>query len=61
MALSTPHVTATASVDGAPPGEAHSVVRHVVVVFDGTRTARVYVGATPCTLDLVTHAMKCGQ
>jgi hypothetical protein len=42
-------------------GAARPFERHVVITFDGTRSARVFVGATPCTLDLVTRAMSCGR
>lgn len=42
-------------------GEARPFERHVVVTFDGTRSARVFVGARPCTLDLVTREMSCAR
>ena len=33
--------------------------RHVVVTFNGTRTASVVVGTTACSLDLVTRKLTC--
>ena len=36
-----------------------SGTRHVVVAFNGTRTASVTVGSTACRLDLVTRKISC--
>ena len=33
--------------------------RHVVITFNGTRTASVVVDTTPCALDLVTRKLTC--
>ena len=36
-----------------------SGTRHVVIAFNGTRTASVTVGSTACSLDLVTRKLTC--
>lgn len=57
----TQDIVASAGVVGAPANQMRSMARHVVVTFDGTQTARVLVGATPCTLDLATRATSCAK
>ena len=54
------HDVAIMSVrDDATGSSTRSVTRHVVVTFNGTQTAAVLVGTTPCTLDLVTRKLTC--
>ena len=57
----THDVTLTSQFEGATGSNARTATRHVVVTFDGTRTAKMTVGTTSCTLDLVTRAVSCGQ
>lgn len=55
----THDVTVTSAFDGAAGSTSRTGTRHVVVTFDGTRTASVVVGTTTCTLDLPTRVVSC--
>lgn len=55
----THDLTVTSVFEGASGNTSRTATRHVVVTFDGTRTAKMLVGITQCTLDLVTHAVSC--
>jgi hypothetical protein len=55
----THDVTVIANVPDGTEETNRRGFRHVVVTFNGTRTASVLVGDKPCTLDLVTRRMSC--
>ena len=57
----THDVTISSAFDGAAGSTGRTATRHVVVTFDGTRTAQMTVGTTHCTVDLVTRVVSCGQ
>lgn len=57
----THDVAITSVLDGSSGSTSRSATRHVVVTFDGTRTASMVVGTTQCTLDLVTRAVSCAK
>ena len=57
----THDVAITSTLDGGSGSTSRSATRHVVVTFDGTRTASMVVGTTQCTLDLVTRAVSCAK
>jgi hypothetical protein len=52
-------VTVSETTPNGTEATNRSGTRHVVIVFDGTRTASVTVGSTACSLDLVTRALSC--
>lgn len=52
-------VTVTATVPNGTEATNRNTGRHVVVTFNGTRTASMLVENTPCTLDLVTRRISC--
>ena len=55
----THDVTVSATVVNGTEARNRSGTRHVVVTFNGTRTAAVTVGTTACSLDLVTRKVSC--
>ena len=55
----THDVTVSETTPNGTGATSRSGTRHVVVVFNGTRTAAVTVGSTACSLDLVTRALSC--
>jgi len=55
----THDVTVSATVAHGTESTNRSGTRHVVVTFNGTRTASVTVGTTACSLDLVTRKVSC--
>jgi hypothetical protein len=54
-------VSVTATVPDGTEATNRNTGRRVVVTFNGTRTASMVVGDTPCSLDLVTHHISCNQ
>jgi hypothetical protein len=52
-------VTVSATTPNGTAATNRSGTRHVVIAFNGTRTASVTIGTTACTLDLVTRALSC--
>lgn len=52
-------VRVTATVPNGTEATNRNSGRHVVVTFNGTRTASMLVENTPCTLDLVTKKISC--
>lgn len=52
-------VSVTATVPNGTEATNRNTGRHVVVTFDGTRTATMLIEDTPCTLDLVTRRVDC--
>lgn len=57
----THDVTVSATTPNGTAATNRSGTRHVVIAFNGTRTASVTIGTTACTLDLVTRAMNCSH
>lgn len=55
----THDATVTSYFQGAAGSTTRTADRHVVVTFDGTRTASLVVGTKHCTLDLPTRAVSC--
>ena len=55
----THDVTVSATTPNGTAATNRSGTRHVVIVFNGTRTASLTIGTTVCSLDLVTRAMNC--
>ncbi|HEX2780114.1 MAG TPA: hypothetical protein VHM30_11475 [Gemmatimonadaceae bacterium] len=55
----THDVTVTSAFEGAAGSTTRTGTRHVVVTFNGTRTASVVIGSTSCTLDLPTRVVSC--
>ena len=55
----THDVQVSATATNGSTATTRSGTRHVVVSFNGTRTASVTVGTTACTLDLVTRKINC--
>jgi hypothetical protein len=55
----THDVTVSATTPNGTEATNRSGTRHVVVTFNGTRTAAVTVGTTACSLDLVTRKVSC--
>jgi len=55
----TNDVTVSATTPNGSDATRHTGTRHVVVTFNGTRTASVVVGTTACSLDLVTRKVSC--
>ena len=55
----THDVTVSATTPNGTDATNRSGTRHVVIAFNGTRTASVTVGSTACTLDLVTRKLTC--
>lgn len=55
----THDVQVSATTTNGSMATTRSATRHVVVAFNGTRTASVTVGTTACTLDLVTRKINC--
>jgi len=55
----THDVTVSETTPNGTEASNRSGTRHVVVAFNGTRTASVTVGSTACTLDLVTRKLSC--
>jgi len=55
----THDVEVSATATNGSGSTTRSGTRHVVVAFNGTRTASVTVGSTACTLDLVTRKISC--
>ena len=56
----THEVTVSATVPDGTEATNLNGARHVVVTFNGTRTASIVVRDTRCTLDLVTRKLTCG-
>lgn len=52
-------ITLSTTADNGSGSHTRSSTRHVVVTFNGTQTASVLVGQTPCTLDLVSRKLTC--
>ena len=55
----THDVQVSATSTGGSGTTTRSGTRHVVIAFNGTRTAAVTVGSTACSLDLVTRKLTC--
>jgi hypothetical protein len=56
----THDVTVVSTADRASGQYSRSATRHVVVTFNGTRTATMTIGTRSCTVDLVTRDVSCG-
>lgn len=55
----TNDVTVSATTPNATAATNRSGTRHVVITFNGTRTAAVTIDTTACSLDLVTRKVSC--
>ncbi|HWE41354.1 MAG TPA: hypothetical protein VG432_02570 [Gemmatimonadaceae bacterium] len=55
----THDVTVSATTPNGTGATNRSGTRHVVIVFNGTRTASLTIGSTACSLDLVTRKLTC--
>lgn len=55
----THDITLTTVADNGSGRKGRTSSRHVEVTFNGTQTASVLVGQTPCTLDLVSRKLTC--
>ena len=56
----THDITLSSTADNGTGTQSRSATRHVVVTFNGTQTASVLIGTTPCTLDLLARQLSCG-
>jgi hypothetical protein len=55
----TNDVTVSATTPNGTSAANRNGTRHVVITFNGTRTASVTIGTTACSLDLVTRKINC--
>jgi hypothetical protein len=55
----TNDVSVNATTPNGTDATNRSGSRHVVITFNGTRTASVMIGTTACSLDLVTRKVSC--